>query len=244
MLAASGASHPACQPALPSPAHLANLGSAPATGRAHTTGNLMSLQRNSSSIVLVTPSVRRQQTCCNSCLGVSRRGCAAVAGGGDGEVVGALLGVSVASSASVINAESGAKLLELPGEVGLCGEPKGAAALLLEAVATGDTATVGAGAGVLVGSRRDPGNSDGPRAAHARRNLVTQHMIIVLTSSLPYNDAQTAHQQSATNQLATRLAVAAAGVASLLVGLGSTGWRPGCTAGWRWVAPRTARWSA
>jgi hypothetical protein len=189
MLAASGEGHPACQPAPPSPAYLANLGSAPATGPADTTANLVSLQRNSSSIVLVTPSVRRQQTCCKSCLGVSRRGCAAGAGGGDGEVLGALLGVSVASSASVAKAESGAKLLELPGEVGLCGEPKGAAALLLEAVATGDTATVGAGAGVLVGSRRDPGDGDGPRAAHARCNLVTQHMITVLTSSLPDSNA-------------------------------------------------------
>jgi hypothetical protein len=104
-------------------------------------------------------------------------------------VVGALLGVSVANSASVANAKSGAKLLELPAEGGLCGEPKGAAALLPEAVATGDTATVGAGAGVLVGSRFDPGDGDGPRAAHACRNLVTQHMITMLTSSLPYNDA-------------------------------------------------------
>lgn len=244
MLAANGAAHPACHPALPSPAQSANLGLAPAIGRADTTANLVSLQRHSSGIVVVQTFARRQQTCCNSCLGVNRRGCAAVAGGGDGGLVGAPLGWLVTSSASVASARSGAKALELPREADLCGEPKGAAALLLEAAATGDTATVGAGAGVLVGSRCDPGDGDGPRAAPTCRNLATQHIAITLTTSVHYNDAQTAYQESATTQLATRLAAAATETASLFVGPGGTGWQPGCTVGLRWVAPRTARCSA
>lgn len=91
--------------------------------------------------------ISEQQTCCMSCLGVSRRGCGALAGAGDA------LGVSAAAgSAAVTKSESGVAL-ELTGDVRSWGEPNGPMAALPDAAAAGDTATVGAGAGVLVGSR-------------------------------------------------------------------------------------------
>ena len=61
---------------------------------------------------------------------------------------------------------------------------------------------------------------------------------------LRHANASIAYPQSVTTRLATRLAAAAAKLASLLVGLGGTARLPKCIAGLRWVAPQTVRCSA
>lgn len=123
-------------------------------GAVHVTSHVRGLEL----AVVLKPrkSISQRQTCCMSCLGVSRRGCDNDAAGA-GDAVCASAG---AGSAAVAKSGSGAVVLELP-----CGEPKGPMPPLPDAAAMGDTATVGAGAGVLVGSRGADGDGDGPRPA-------------------------------------------------------------------------------